>query len=541
MNKAPFVLRHRRNPDVLSCIANLSNDEVFTPPDFANRMLDTLEEAWAQEHGGASIWAKSDITFLDPCTKTGVFLREITKRLIKGLEPQIPDLQERVDHILTKQVFGIAITDLTAMLARRSLYCSKHANGPHSIAKNCFNTEAGNVWFERTEHTWQAGKCIYCGASESILGQSNVRENHAYPFIHTDNIKERLAALFGDNMQFDVVIGNPPYQLYDGGYGTSAAPIYQKFVEQAKDIEPHYLTMVIPSRWFAGGKGLDKFREEMLNDHRIRVLVDFLNASDAFPGVDVAGGITYFLWNKKRSSHCQVTTIHQGKVDGPVLRKLNEFDVFIRQASSVSILHKVWPNGVEPKQSMADAVSSRSAFGYPSNARGDASASSIDNPIELISSATKANYSEWVGRSGVRFNKGWIDKWKATFGGATPAGGRPDKSGMYYGLSSIRILPPQTVCTESYLVAGAFDNQEGAVSLDSYLRTKFVRFLISLRAVTQHVTKSSFTFVPIQDWSRPWTDAMLYERYQLTPDEIEFVENIVRPMELDLSSNSADS
>ena len=541
MNKAPFVLRHRRNPDVLSCIANLSNDEVFTPPDFANRMLDTLEEAWAQEHGGASIWAKSDITFLDPCTKTGVFLREITKRLIKGLEPQIPDLQERVDHILTKQVFGIAITDLTAMLARRSLYCSKHANGPHSIAKNCFNTEAGNVWFERTEHTWQAGKCIYCGASESILGQSNVRENHAYPFIHTDNIKERLAALFGDNMQFDVVIGNPPYQLYDGGYGTSAAPLYQKFVEQAKAIDPLYLTMVIPSRWFAGGKGLDKFREEMLNDHRIRVLVDFLNASDAFPGVDVAGGITYFLWNKKRSSHCQVTTIHQGKVDGPVLRKLNEFDVFIRQASSVSILHKVWPNGVEPKQSMADAVSSRSAFGYPSNARGDASASSIDNPIELISSATKANYSEWVGRSGVRFNKGWIDKWKATFGGATPAGGRPDKSGMYYGLSSIRILPPQTVCTESYLVAGAFDNQEGAVSLDSYLRTKFVRFLISLRAVTQHVTKSSFTFVPIQDWSRPWTDAMLYERYQLTPDEIEFVENIVRPMELDISSNSADS
>ena len=541
MNKAPFVLRHRRNPDVLSCIANLSNDEVFTPPDFANRMLDTLEQAWAQEHGGASIWAKSDITFLDPCTKTGVFLREITKRLIKGLEPQIPDLQERVDHILTKQVFGIAITELTAMMARRSLYCSKHANGPHSIARNCFNTEAGNVWFERTEHTWQDGKCIYCGASESILGQSDVRENHAYPFIHTDNIKERISALFGDNMQFDVVIGNPPYQLYDGGYGTSAAPIYQKFVEQAKAIEPHYLTMVIPSRWFAGGKGLDKFREEMLNDNRIRVLVDFLNASDAFPGVDVAGGITYFLWNKKRSRHCQVTTIHQGKVDGPVLRKLNEFDVFIRQASSVSILHKVWPNGVEPKQSMADAVSSRSAFGYPSNARGDASASSIDNPIELISSATKANYSEWVGRSGVRFNKGWIDKWKATFGGATPAGGRPDKSGMYYGLSSIRILPPQTVCTESYLVAGAFDNQEGAVSLDSYLRTKFVRFLISLRAVTQHVTKSSFTFVPIQDWSRPWTDAMLYERYQLTPDEIEFVENIVRPMELDLSSNSADS
>ena len=205
MTKAPFVLRHGRNPDVLSCIANLSNDEVFTPPDFANRMLDTLEKAWAAGNGGSSIWENSELTFLDPCTKTGVFLREITKRLIKGLEPQIPDLQERVDHILTKQVFGIAITDLTAMLARRSLYCSKHANGPHSIARNCFDTETGNIWFERTEHTWQAGKCIYCDASESTLAQSDERENHAYPFIHTDNIKERISALFGEDMQFDVL------------------------------------------------------------------------------------------------------------------------------------------------------------------------------------------------------------------------------------------------------------------------------------------------------------------------------------------------
>ena len=270
--QAGFTLRGR-NPDVLTCIANLSNDEVFTPPEFANRMLDTLAEAWASNHGGADIWADKSVTFLDPCTKSGVFLREITSRLTKGLAFEIPDLQERVDHILTKQVFGIATTQLTSLLARRSVYCSKHAQGEHSIATRLTN-DAGNIWFERLEHTWAGAKCVHCGANRAVFERGPDLETHAYALVHAADVRSRIGPLFGGEMQFDVIVGNPPYQLNDGGgSGSSATPLYHRFVEQAKNLEPRFLTMVIPSRWFSGGKGLDEFRSTMLSDHHIRQLV----------------------------------------------------------------------------------------------------------------------------------------------------------------------------------------------------------------------------------------------------------------------------
>jgi adenine-specific DNA methylase len=284
-DQVSFALRGR-NPDVLTCIANLSNDEVFTPPEFANRMLDSLADAWAARNGGADIWTNGTVRFLDPCTKSGVFLREIATRLIKGLAGAIPDLQTRVDHILTEQVFGIGITQLTSLLARRSLYCSKHAAGEHSVAKS-FARDDGNVWFERTEHCWRNGKCTFCAASQEALDRGAGMETHAYAFIHTDNIKARIADLFGGVMQFDVIIGNPPYQLDDGGYGSSAAPIYQMFVEQALALEPRYAVFVTPSRWMTGGKGLDKFRERMLSDKRLCNIVDYPKLYEGFPGVKI--------------------------------------------------------------------------------------------------------------------------------------------------------------------------------------------------------------------------------------------------------------
>jgi len=288
-----------RNPDVLTCIANLSNDEVFTPPEFANRMLDTLAEAWAANNGGADLWADSSVRFLDPCTKSGVFLREITSRLNKGLATQIPDLQKRVDHILTRQVFGIATTKITSLLARRSVYCSKHANGDHSIAKG-FKNDAGNIWFERMEHRWEDAKCKYCGANRRDYDRGEGLETHAYAFIHTDDFQALTGEIFGGNMQFDVVIGNPPYQLGQSGgeaIGSFAMPVYQKFIDAAKALEPRYLIMVTPSRWFAGGRGLDEFRQEMLADRRLRTLVDFPESREVFAGVDIAGGV-------RRSRYC---------------------------------------------------------------------------------------------------------------------------------------------------------------------------------------------------------------------------------------------
>jgi Eco57I restriction-modification methylase len=272
--QAGFALRGR-NPDVLKCSANLSNDEVFTPPEFANRMLDTLAEVWAADNGGANIWADKLVKFLDPCTKSGVFLREITIRLTNGLAEVMPSLEERVNHILTKQVFGLGITRLTSLLARRSVYCSKHAKGKHSIAKS-FASDDGNIWFKRMEHTWRDGRCSYCGASKMALDRGEGLETHAYAFIHTDAITTRVAELFGGDMQFDVIIGNPPYQLNTDGFGTQARPIYQQFVQQAKALDPRFLCMVIPARWFSGGIGLDEFRKSMLTDDRLRSIDDYL-------------------------------------------------------------------------------------------------------------------------------------------------------------------------------------------------------------------------------------------------------------------------
>jgi Eco57I restriction-modification methylase len=525
--QASFALRGR-NPDVLTCIANLSNDEVFTPPELANRMLGTLAEAWATDHNGANLWADKTVKFLDPCTKSGVFLREITSRLTTGLAVEFPDLEKRVNHIMTRQVFGIATTHLTSLLARRSVYCSKHANGKHSIAEG-FTSDAGNIWFERTEHTWVEGKCKYCGANQRDYDRGEGRETHAYAFIHADNIGTRLAELLGGDMQFDVVIGNPPYQLGQSGgeaIGSFAMPIYQKFVEAAKGLEPRYLIMVTPSRWFAGGRGLDDFRQEMLADKRIRSLVDFPDSREVFGGVDIAGGISYFLWDSSWNGRCEVTTISSG-VTGPTLtRYLNDFDILVRYNEAIPILESVL-GSLGSEDTLASQVAPIQPFSIRTNFRGAPTSDGMANPVRIYQNGGIG----FIERDAVPRNADWVDQWKVFLSGsASEHGGQTDKSGTRRVFSRILIGSPGTACTETYLVVGRFSTEAEARSLGAYLRTKFVRFLVFLRTNTQHLYSERFAFVPKLPMDREWTDEMLYGRYGLTKDEVVFIEKMIRPM-----------
>lgn len=553
MTQAPLALRGH-NPDILTSIANLSNDEVFTPPELANTMLDLVAERWAAANDGANIWEDPHVTFLDPFTKSGVFLREITRRLATGLTSTIPDLNDRVDHILTRQVYGIGITRLTSLLARRSVYCSKAANGKHSIAKS-FDTQEGNIWFERTEHTWEGGRrefrahpttgeelvvyadrrCRYCGAGEGDYGRGADLETHAYAFIHTDDITGRVGEIFGEAMQFDVIIGNPPYQLSDGGFGTSAAPIYQKFVTQAKALEPRFLSLVIPSRWFSGGKWLDDFREDMLTDDRLRSLDDYLNASDVFPGVGLKGGVCYFLWDRDHPGDCRVTTHAPNGETSTASRPLLEegLEVFIRFNEGLSILRKVmaFETGqdrqlkLEASQRFDALVSSRKPFGLDTTFRARAS----EQPGDV-----KVYQNGGVGytrRADITAGKTLIDAWKVYIGRAAPGTGNKDTY-PHRILSTPFVGEPGSISSETYLCIGPFGTEAEAESVLSYLACRLTRFLVLLHKPSQDTTRRVYTFVPTQDWTKTWTDADLYARYGLTDEEIAFIESIVRPMEL---------
>lgn len=523
--KNNLVLRGR-NPDVLSCIANLSNDEVFTPPEFANRMLDTLAEGWASKNKGANIWADRTVKFLDPFTKSGVFLREITTRLTHGLENEIPDLKKRVNHILTNQVYGIAITHLTSLLARRSVYCSKHARGTHSIAKG-FASDDGNIWFQRLSHTWDGQKCKFCGAPKSIFDRAKDLENHAYAFIHADNIKSRIAELFGKNMQFDVIIGNPPYQMTGGGGGFDSS-IYHLFVQQALSLEPRFVCMVTPSRWLAGGHGLDEYRARMFSDGKLFELVDFPVSSEVFPGVEVKGGISYFLWNADYKGETKVTTIRGGE-SATALRKLDEFDVFVRDVRAVKILHKVLSHK-EP--SITEILTGVEPFKWASNFT-DFREKPKAHDIPVYYTQRGKRGIGYVSPAQVEKNQHLCATWKVLTPKAGSGGGMvPDMV-----LGKPWIAPSPSVCTGSFMFFHVSSKTE-AISIQSYYATKFLRFLVSLRKITQDAIRSTYTWVPVQSWDRQWTDKELYKKYGLTKEDIDYIESVIRPM--DINENTVD-
>jgi len=503
-------LEEMHKPDILDCISHLSSDEVFTPPKVVNQMLDTLP---------TELFQNPDTKFLDPCTKSGVFLREIAKRLITGLADKIPDLETRIDHIFKKQLYGLAITELTALLARRSVYCSKEADGEYSVCK--FADSSGNIEYKKTYHVWFKDKCMMCGASKSEYDRGEELETHAYSFIHTD--EQRNSALFKrlKEMKFDVIIGNPPYQLSDGGNGASAKPLYHLFVEQAKRLNPRYITMIIPARWYAGGKGLDDFRDRMLNDTHFIEIIDYPNPKDCFPGINISGGVCYFLWDKQHQGKCKFTNV-AGNERVTAYRELNEFSYFIRYNKAVSIIHKVEID----KEKLSSIITSRKPFGIDSFVRGEQKKG--ENCLTLVSSAGIG----YIPISQISQGQNLIDKYKVIIGKALSGHiGETDENGQVKVLAKLDVLKPNEVCTESYLCIGSFENLKEAENLKQYLATKFVRFLLLLALTSMNITKDKFCFVPLQDFNEEWTDEKLYKKYGLTQDEIDFIESMIRPME----------
>ena len=498
------IQNNQNNPDVLNCLANLSNDEIFTPTKLATQILDTLPK---------KIWSNPNIKFLDPCSKTGIFLREIANRLNIGLKDIIKNDKKRSEHIFLKQIYGISITELTGLISRRSIYYSKNVLGKNSICDK-FPNKDGNIYYKETPHSWnKKDECKHCGAKRIGYDRSKENENYAYPFLHDENLFK--------NMKFDVIIGNPPYQLEDGGFGKSASPIYHKFVEQAMRLNPTYLSMIIPARWYSGGKGLDDFRNKMLNDEKISEIHDFPQTSDCFPGLNIRGGICYFLWDKNHKGNPNIINYKNNKVISSKKRnlKFEDQDVFVRYNQAINILEKIEKF---KEEKFSNIVSSRKPYGLPTNFSGFKNTQSSTYDIMLY----RFGDNGYINSNQVETNRDLINKYKVIVPYASPGG----DEFPHLVLSNPLISPPKTCSTETYLVIGPCKDKATCENIKNYMRTKFCRFLILLIKNTQHVTKKTYSFVPMQNFKENWDDKKLYKKYKITKEEIEFIDTLVRPL-----------
>ena len=516
-------------PDVLNCLANLSSDEVFTSPKIVNEMLDLLPQ---------ELFENPETTFLDPCTKSGVFLREIAKRLLVGLENKLPDLQERINHIFTKQLFGIAITRLTSLLSRRSLYCSKTADGKYSIC-DCFNNNDGNIKFDNTKHTWNEDlRCEFCGVSQTQETYKRTdMEVFAYQFIHTYKPEEIF------NMKFDVIIGNPPYQFNVGntsGNSSKAKAIYHLFVQQAKKMQPRYLSMIIPSRWMTRStEGIpDEWVDDMLKENKLKILHDYIDASLCFPGVEIKGGVCYFLWERDYSGKCQYF-LHD--IDNNVLSNFDYLDsmnsgIVIRDINSLSIIKKIvkkennymiddsknFSNIVSPKDFYTNKKTLTSSWSGYKKQKDDV----YNIKYYLNKNIHKLDYA-WVKKEDISKNLDTISEFKVYISAAGGTGNDSQVLGQPF------LGDKNSVCSQTYLVIGYNKNynQNECNNIISYIKTKFFRYLVSIKKKTQNGPRMVYQFVPMQDFSKPWTDKELYEKYDLSQDEINFIESMIKPMQ----------
>lgn len=529
-------LEELHKPDILDCISHLSSDEVFTPPKLVNEILDTLPQ---------ELFTNPETKFLDPCCKSGVFLREIAKRLIDGLADKIPDLDKRIEHIFKNQLFGLSITELTGLLSRRSVYCSKDASGEYSICH--FENSSGNIEYIKTNHVWKLGRCEICGASRAQYDRDSALESHAYSFIHAnENINKELYKRLRE-MKFDVIIGNPPYQLgvgNEGGNSSKAKAIYHQFVSQAIKLNPKYITMIIPSRWMTRSvEGIsDNWIDEMLNCNKLEVLHDYLNAGDCFPGVDIEGGVCYFLWNKDYDSKCKYI-LHQRENISTYKDYLNSrnIGIVIRDTKALSIIDKIvnieksyiqnekynFSSLVSPKDFFTNKLTLTSSWNNYCTEQ--------DNEHYIKYYLNKNIHKipfAWVSSKDISKNLKTAKLNKVYIPAARGGSGECDNQILgipFYG-------EPNSVCSQTYLVIGYNPElhnytKEQCENIISYIKTRFFRYLVSIKKKTQNGPRGVYQFVPLQDFNEEWTDEKLYKKYGLTQEEIDFIESMVRPME----------
>ena len=513
------LTRPQRVPDILDVIAALSSDAVPTPPLLARALLDLLP---------AEVWTTPDYRWLDPATKSGSILREVARRLMGGLAGWEPDRTKRAEHILKDMLYGSAVTQVHGEMTRRSVYVSRDATSKDAVVR--FDGPDGNLPFVTTEHDYPvnrqgkaSGPCRVCGAPVG-LERGPSRENHAYAFIHGAYPTEEM-----EDMQFDVIVGNPPYQLETEGFGATASTIYHHFVEHAIALEPKYVAMITPSRWFTGGKGLDGFRERMIADRRLRAIVDNPKLFDCFPGVEIKGGVSYFLWDRDHDGDCEFSTRIDGTIISTMTRDLRSGEgVVIRDNRAMSIVNKVI---AKTQRNVEELCSVRKPFGVNiySNYPG-----SVPDPFE---GAIPLIYASHVGYSRpdqIERNHQWINRWKVLIPKAGDGHGRE----VSYVLGEAIALAPGSACTQTYLIAGMFDTRAETENYAYYLATKFVRFLVLQRKTTQDVTPDRFRFAPLLDMDRRWTDADLYARFGLTEEEAAYIEATIHPREPVLSLDS---
>lgn len=524
--------------DILETITNVGNDEVFTPRKTCDMILNSLPE---------EVWHNPNYRWLNPATKNGIFEREIAIRLDKGLKNIIPDEETRRKHILQNMIFAIGQTKFTANVARRTLYYCCQANRKCDGVKSedghyvngyaigngsWFDDYEGNIKTPKADHIFDKnGKCKFCGMTNTSKYNSlDQREHYAYEFIHYDKIvlERHLQRLFfkGDrNMKFDVIIGNPPYQLSvnESGKGLGAVPIYQMFVENAISLNPRYISMIIPSRWFTGGVGLDDFRKKFLKDTRITKITDFTNSNDCFPTTDINGGVCYFLWERDKNSKCLFTNITNGLIKCDE-RSLDEFPIVIRYSDALSILRKVLSH--KDKKFSDGFVSAQTPYGLLSTFVGNKEKNNSDD-LDYLSSKGWS----FVEKSKIKKGVETIDKYKVLISKLTcEHAGTPDKNGQYRVLSRTELLKPGQICSQSYLIINATNNIKIAENTLSYLKTKFARFLIQITLTGMNLSIDNFKFLPFLDFNKSYNDIELYSKYDLNTDEINFIEKIIREM-----------